>query len=462
MRNNYIINLQNKQIIKLLLILLIFSIFFPIRLVFFTKEAFLTGDYSDFTSFSLYLSDIFLILIFVYIFPYIYENFSWTKINIGLPIFIIWLILALIFKSSNLSQINLWYCFKFIELIVAYETFMIIFQETALKITFFKLFAWFCAIQSVLALSQFASQSSIGLYKLGEQHLNSAILGVSKIVSGGTTLIRGYGTFPHPNPLSAFLVAGVIITVYLLIQSEKRKSRMLYSLLLFLNILGVTVTFSRAAYLALALGLLILSIGLTVIARREAPKQSQNRLPRSFQSLAMTLTMVTISVIVSFFLFKPFLFSRATFSDQSTIDRKFYNAVGLNMIQKNPIFGVGVGESVLHMEHYSSKTLQPWEKQPPHNYFIIAAAELGIPGALLLIWIIFSHLWGLLKKIKPGIDFKLFTFYFLLFTILATFLLLMQFDHYFYTLEQTQILLWIFLGLIAAEIKNPREGDINS
>jgi O-antigen ligase len=163
------------------------------------------------------------------------------------------------------------------------------------------------------------------------------------------------------------------------------------------------------------------------------------------------MIVVLISIISSSFLFKPFLLTRATFSDQSTIDRKFFDQVGLKMAEKNPLFGVGLGESVLHMEQYSGKSLKPWNKQPPHNYFIIAAAELGIPGALILFWIFAAHFLKLFKNLKLKIKNSDYSYYLLLTTILCSFLLLMQFDHYFYTLEQTQLLLWVILALIASE-----------
>lgn len=157
------------------------------------------------------------------------------------------------------------------------------------------------------------------------------------------------------------------------------------------------------------------------------------------------------------------------------------------MAEANPIFGVGLGESLLHMEQYlpatnfsyqkdvnlneqshagfqqttnnnpkleagEHKTLAPWDKQPPHNYFIIAAAEMGIPGMIILIWFFLVNLLRLLKKIRGQPSPYLFS----LLSILLCFLILMQFDHYFYTLNQTQLLLWIILGLIMAEtqIKN--------
>jgi hypothetical protein len=51
------------------------------------------------------------------------------------------------------------------------------------------------------------------------------------------------------------------------------------------------------------------------------------------------------------------------------------------------------------------------------------------------------------------------TYPLMLFSGLISFLILMQFDHYFYTLQQTQLLLWLFLAIISSEMKNPQPGD---
>jgi O-antigen ligase len=112
------------------------------------------------------------------------------------------------------------------------------------------------------------------------------------------------------------------------------------------------------------------------------------------------------------------------------------------------------------MEQYSNKILAPWDKQPPHNFFIIVAAEMGIPAMLILVWIFLSHLHKLVSSIKYQVLSKNrehTTYYILLATIFICFLILMQFDHYFYTLQQTQMLLWLILGIIAAEIKTKNE-----
>lgn len=463
---------MNLKFTKISASLIVLSLFFPIRHVFLTPEAYLTGQYSDFTSFSLYLSDI-LILTTWFLLLISRGKYFWLKIK-GFFLSpkpytlnpILWLIfvifLGFITHFGLNTRLNVFFLAKWLELIVAYGTLVVILKELRLKALVLKLFAWFTAFEAILALVQFVRQGPVGLFRLGEQHISPNILGIAKIVSGGTTYIRAYGTFPHPNPLSAFLVAGVFLALYLLATSANLRWELTYSGLVFLNILGLTVTFSRGAYLALAVGLVIFfgCLGWRH-PERVHPSEGSPNLRDSSSSAAFLLrmtpvTVVFISLLISFFLFKPFLLTRATFSDQSTIDRKFYDVVGVKMAVKNPIFGVGLGESLLHMEQYSGKSLQPWDKQPPHNYFILAAAEMGIPSALILLWLLLNHFWKIFRKLKFENNFLLSIEYLALSTILICFLLLMLFDHYFYTLEQTQLLLWLILALIASEIQTKK------
>ena len=166
-----------------------------------------------------------------------------------------------------------------------------------------------------------------------------------------------------------------------------------------------------------------------------------------YKVIANTGYIAILAIFAAFTLFKPFILTRVTIADQSTLQRTEYNKAGTVQIKNSPIFGLGAGESVLHMEQAFDKQLEPWQKQPPHNYFLIAGAELGIPGMLILIWIFISHLKAISYKLKANFT----TYYILLATILISILVLMMFDHYFYTLQQTQIILWIILGIISAE-----------
>jgi O-antigen ligase len=425
--------LKVRSILKILTIFFLFSLFFPIRHVFFNSFAFKLGQYSDFSSFSLYLSDILLFLLAIVVFSSKASRFHVEK---SLVFLIFWLIIIFL---THFSSNGWYYLAKWAEFIVAYATIQALFKDFGLKRLFLKTFVIFSTIQSIIALWQFHIQSYIGLNKLGEQILSPSTVGFSKIIVNGITYVRGYGTFPHPNLSSAYLVSAVLIILYQFSHETANIKKIAYSLALFVNILGLTATFSRAAFLATLLGA-ALFFGILIV------KKQFTRLAK------FSLVILAASMLASIIIFHPFLLSRATIFDSASLERVFYAKVGVRMLANHPFFGVGIGESVLHMQQYSPIHLDPWQIQPVHNYFLLAATELGLIGVLIIIWIFLSHLWQLIKKIKSEKNQSLVACHLSLVTILCAFIVLMMFDHYFYTLQQTQLLLWIFLGMIAAEV----------
>ena len=419
------------NVAKVFCLLWLFSIFFPIRYVFLNKLSLATGQYSDFTSISLYLSDILLLTTWIFILPRGKDFYHVVKRQKYL---LFWLVLGFIANFGLIWYQNLYFLVKFVKLIVAYGTVAMLFSKTSIKTAFLSLFAALASLQSLIALNQFFFQHPVGMFKFGEQQIYPWATGVAKLIVNGVTYIRGYGTFPHPNVLSAFLVAGIFICLYLFSFTKRLWAQAIVGACLILNILGLTVTFSRAAYLSLALGL-IAYFGYLIF------KKLWNR------EHSASVMILLIGIIFSVILFHKFLLTRATVTDEAAMERGLYSKIAVRMIAAKPLFGVGLGESVLHMQQFSPVKLWPWEIQPIHNYFLISAAELGILGALILIWIFLSHLY----TIRSTLSATLSPWPLALSAILATFLLLMFFDHYFYTLQQTQFLLWIVLGMIAAE-----------
>ncbi len=422
-----------QKLAKISYFLLIISLFLPVRKVFFSNSAYQTGAYSDFTSFSLYLSDILILTTCLLIFLPRGENLRPFYHVVRKPFFLIlWAILVFLLNFKHLSSLNLYFLLKYAELIVAYGTTVILFKDRKLLYNAAWLFISFCSLEGLLGLLQFFSQKSLGLKWLGESVLNPSMFGVAKIVSGGTQYIRAYGTFPHPNLFAAFLVIGVLLSFYLFSTVKRGYQRILSGAYLCISILGLFVTFSRSGFFAVTVALFLMG---AYLIYTKAP------------GIKLASVLVLASVGAGLVMFFPLLATRATLSDNSSLERIEYSRAGLEMIKDNPIFGVGIGESVLHMEQYMHRALQPWEKQPIHNYFILIAAEFGLPGALFMIWFLWQHLQMLLKRLK--IQFKDFPAMILAASLLAI-LLLMQFDHYFYTLEQTQLLLWLTLGVSAS------------
>ena len=88
-----------------------------------------------------------------------------------------------------------------------------------------------------------------------------------------------------------------------------------------------------------------------------------------------------------------------------------------------------------------------WRYQPVHNLYLLIATETGILGLVLFLGFIFLLVWKTRRpNIRVDADIRCpRTFYVILFFIL----LLGFFDHYFWTLQQGMLIVWIIFGITA-------------
>lgn len=420
-----------------LLFFLIALIPFSIRHVFDSSWNFQTGAYSDFTSLSLYISDIVLItLLLCFMWNYISSSKLPRLSNISSPLKIwlglasatvAWMILELFLQSRETLSLQTYFSLR-VVLLLAFALVVSRVQVSREKLAW--IFTILGGIQSLIAIFQFYWQKSIGLYILGESHLSPETLGVAKIVSHGTKLIRGYGTFPHSNLLSAFLVCATLLNLYLLIKKPQISRGIWVYILLTLNIFGLFLTFSRGGILALGIGLAVLFVYFLV--------------NKQFSTVKQMFIPVSLIIAGSILVLAPYLSTRTTISDSAFKERLFYNQIGEKMISNKPFIGQGTGISVLHMKQYPETELKPWEVQPIHNYYLISLAEWGIGATFLLVTLVFPII-ALFKS-------KMTTWQAILGAIGVSFLVLFLFDHYFYTIWPTQLLLWLIVGLSLREI----------
>jgi len=234
------------------------------------------GTFNEYCATYIYLSDIFLILTFIFWLISILRNISlslssiklWInsathKLYIFLPLFLVFLSFISILWSQNVS-IAIFRSFKLLEfyLLYLYIIFRIVPRGTkhtspnpspykgeggsedsmSTQIrnvprgtieTPFSLLrrrdgdevagvktAWLFWIiilsglfQAIIGIIQFFLQKSIGLFWLRESLISPEILGVAKIILNRETYIRSYGLMPHPNVLGGFLLFSIIITL---------------------------------------------------------------------------------------------------------------------------------------------------------------------------------------------------------------------------------------------------------
>lgn len=440
------VNIYHSKGIETLYFFFLFSTFFAYRHIFLGQFSYITGQYSDFTSFSSYLSDIIILsLLFFIIARRIKLVVPHPKIVTAL---VSWLFLVSLFHVQH-ETIQWYYFARMIECLFVYLLiYNLHLNKPKLHVFFAKLFIFFSTAEALISIIQFLTQRSIGLKYMGESALSGIIPGVAKISLKNGLFMRGYGTFPHPNLLSAFLVTGILLNLYLLItNSGGRKQRYLYTISFILLIFGLFTTFSRSGLISLGCSLVIF-FALFV-------NYTDGGIRKCVKSLILTLFTIFTAII----LFSPFLTARLPMtSDAGSADRLTYIQAGLHMIKDKPILGLGLGESMLHMKQYAKKALKPWQIQPIHNYFLLFADEAGIIGLILIIYFFWLHMKQLFNSIikrKAGDS----PFKITLLAIFLGFMVLMQFDHYFYTLWQTQVLLWMILGIMAACVAHETSPD---
>jgi len=80
--------------------------------------------------------------------------------------------------------------------------------------------------------------------------------------------------------------------------------------------------------------------------------------------------------------------------------------------------------------------LSNWIHQPVHNVYLLISSEVGLLG--LIVFLIF--LYQLLKRFKKQNS--------VLFIIVICIIFVSLFDHFFWTLQQGQLMFWLILGLM--------------
>ena len=354
-------------------------------------------------------------------------------------------------------------------------------------------------VQSVIGITQFLIQRSIGLIWLKESIISQDIPGVAKIIFNGHAYIRAYGLFPHPNVFGGFLVFSIIISLLYfklfhveqfikfmqhvkacfreikiitivpparnstsknLNQENKASSQnvprgtfienfmagereiIVISFILLVQTLALLLTFSKSAIIGLFIGLFYLymikcSTSIQLFHVEHFKRHAWNILS-VFRSKLFYKKIFLISsiLIMLFFILKPDTYSLLFKSLQ---ERTFYLNVSHGTFISNPLLGIGLGQFVVNMQNINN--IQPWQYQPVHSVFLLILNELGIVIFFMFLYFI-CKLFHVEQFERKNILFTYFK------TILISFLFIMLFDHYFWDIQQGQILLWLLFGII--------------
>lgn len=393
---------------KLFLILLLLL---PINLGkhFILKSSYVGGILMGYLVPTLYVQDILIILIlFFWIFFEGGIRKCFEKKVVSKPFFIFLtyylfsILLSVYFSTSLASSLSAFFKIFLYSCLCIYILVENSFSELFNKIT--KIMYLDVCFLGLLGIFQYIFQRSVfnSYLVLGEQPYSVSTPGIATENILGSLRVPSYGLFLHPNVFGGFLSIVLIWLVY------KAKCNKLFFIPVFLGALSLIFTFSYTSWLAFIFGVALLYT------------------KKKFKRLIVIFAFVLCTVS----LFIPLINSHAP----SLFRRSAFLLGSYKIIKDKPLFGVGLNSSTYVLERYLPYTSDIRFVQPVHNIFILVLSESGVFALLSFLLLLFISL----KKSVNSV----------VFVSLLQVLVLGSFDHYLITIHQTNLLMWIILGMV--------------
>jgi hypothetical protein len=280
--------------------------------------------------------------------------------------------------------------------------------------------------QTLLAITQVSLGHSLGgpFWLLGERSftIQTPEIGTAVICfkMSCIELLRGYGTFAHPNILAgyALILLTLNTTFFNNTPTVFSKYRSQIRILIFLiSLAAVIVSFSR-------LGIILFIAYLCLSLRR-------------FVRNTPMVTFFAITTMVIVLLILPFSETPGSINER----------IALLQLSVNPslfgrVFGVGYG-AYLRYAGYGTRISQTYLYQPVHNIYLLFFVEMGTVGIILLAYLLLKSRTFLISFFKTVFILPL-----------SALLIIGLFDHYPLTLQQGQLLFAFTLGVSLLVFKN--------
>lgn len=406
-----------------------------------TKLILRSGE-TNYLEISLYFSQFILLIILILFLVFRLKdsryNYNHRSLVYSLTALELFIFISIFFAPDKLLAFAHYFLF-----LLSFSLFFVIrlgtepknYQETIFKkINLIYIFLASVFFQSCLGIYQFLTQSAFACKYLGLAAHTPDSFGTAVVETASGRWLRAYGGLDHPNILGGVLAISLILAAYLLAKNKVlNTTKQLWAsislfIFYFISLEALFFTFSRAAWLALAVGLLSLLI-IFIISR---DKWVIGR----FVVLLFFSFLLLVTVAIPFReLVMVRIQSSLRLEQKSINERIFYNLQAQDLIRNNFLFGVGVGNYSKSVMVNDQNEKAAWDYQPVHNAWLLFLAENGIFSFLSFLVFFFF-----LVKNGRRENFSL--------AIIITFVILMLLDHWLISLPFGLLFFFLFLGLI--------------
>lgn len=355
-------------------------------------------------SFYLYLSDLFIFLIgFGYLWRKRKERFishPGVLLFTGLTVFAFY---SLYSAKNFITSYHWMKAFYFFLTFLLYGLIVNVFKNRSAR-PFLHFLFWgvliFSTFEATVGILQYFRQKQVGVHILGEPKWKSKSfprveIGIkdSKVwifdsfyrprAGNGSSILRAYGTFPHPNVLGGYLLFSTFCTYALYLVSKFKRKTLLFGLVLFWQVFAMILTFSRAALFGWIIG-----SGVWLIAFLLSKNHKANRI-RFWKLVSITVSclLLGMSLVYPQIKVRGGVVGESSLSQQSDVVRISAQHLAWKVIKTYPWTGVGYA-------NYESAVRQlfPTKFAMIHNIYLMLAGEMGVIAFLFFLGIIFYSL----------------------------------------------------------------------
>ncbi len=230
--------------------------------------------------------------------------------------------------------------------------------------------------------------SGYGVYQnfFGEQDTTWQDTEMFEEISG-----RVVSTFENPNVLGEYLIMVIPLLLAFAVVSKKPSTGFASLLMFALGCACLIYTWSRGAWLGMILAMLVFFL---VYTRKTMAVCLAALFLIPFLPLVLPETILTRFTSIG------------DLGDSSTSYRVSIWVASMKVIENHPFAGIGIGTGAFS-KVYPLYSLSGIEKAPhSHNLFLQTAIEIGIPGLLVLLGVIFifaQNSFSFFKKCKNGV-----------------------------------------------------------
>ncbi len=248
------------------------------------------------------------------------------------------------------------------------------------------------AVQAVVAIGQFVTQRSVGLYGLGELRLDPSNLDLAAVLrEDGVWVLRAYGLSTHPNVLGGFFAVGILLLIG--VHPPSRAGRVLQIAAVGLGLGGLLVTLSRGAGIGLAVGL----VAWIVIDGWRAIVADRRRWI-AIGGVALAVAVIGGWQLRGELAVRTWLVPDQTSTEIGSVHERLAQIeLGWRVLLERPLTGVGMTAVPVEMERLDPAFTFAY--YPPHLIPLMIAAEVGIGGGLAFL-VLMAAPWVLLLRIR--------------------------------------------------------------